>query len=92
MTKANKLRAAMLGVQGHSSNQTAAPEAAPHPVESEKRTFPSRIGKRAVTGFVRQEAYRQLHLIALDKDCSIQDLVVEAFNDLFRKYDKSAIA
>jgi hypothetical protein len=92
MSKTNKLRAAMLGVQGHLSNETDAPEPVAQPIVPEKRTFPSRIGKRAVTGFVNQEAYRQLHLIALDKDCSIQDLVVESFNDLFRKYDKSPIA
>jgi hypothetical protein len=92
MTKTNKLRDAMLGVQAQAHHLPATAEAQTKPVQAEKRIFPSRIGKRAVTGFVNQEAYRQLHLIALDKDSSIQDLVVEAFNDLFRKYDKSAIA
>lgn len=91
MTKPNKLRDAMLGVQAQ-THQPAITDPPAKPVQAEKRVFPSRIGKRSVTGFVSQEGYRQLHLIALDKDCSIQDLVVEAFNDLFRKYDKSAIA
>lgn len=90
MTKPNKLRDAMLGVQAQ-THQPATSEV-PTLVKAEKRTFPSRIGKRSVTGFISQEGYRQLHLIALDTDCTIQELLVEAFNDLFRKYDKSAIA
>lgn len=90
MTKPNKLREAMLNVQGR-----VEPPPAPVPEQEpavKPRIVQTRLGKRAVTGFVSPEAYRQLHYIALDKDCSIQNLVVEAFNDLFRKYNKSAIA
>lgn len=90
MTKTNKLRQAMLHVQGR-TEETEPPVAA---TSAPKKRPPAqtRIGKRAISGFVTREAYLQLHHIGLDKDCSIQDLVVEALNDLLRKYDKSAVA
>lgn len=97
MSKTNKLREAMLGLQARAeqaphdaATEPALPAAA---VASLPRPVPqTRVGKRAVTGFISQEAYKQLHLIGIDLDCSIQELLVEALNDLFRKYDKSAIA
>lgn len=90
---ANKLRAAVMSVQGRMppANPVIAPS---EPVSNAlPRTKPqSRVGKRCVQAFVSTEAYRQLHLLALDLDSSIQDLAVEALNDLFRKHNKSAVA
>lgn len=63
------------------------------PMESEvsgKRP-PSREGQRAVTLYVKPEAHKQLRLLALDQGASIQDLMSEALNDLFRKHGRSQI-
>jgi len=89
MKPQNKLREAMIGVQGRTETLNA-PQPQPYVVPTPRST--ARSGRRSVQGFVTPEAFRQLHLIGVDKDCSIQDLVIEALNDLFRKYDKSAIA
>lgn len=89
MKPQNKLREAMMNVQSRPEG-VSAPQPLAHIAPAPRNK--ARIGRRSVQGFVAPEAFRQLHLIAVDKDCSIQDLVVEALNDLFRKYDKSAIA
>ena len=53
---------------------------------------PSRVGKKPVTGFFEPDVSKQLKLIALNNDITIQSLVTEAINDLFIKYGKAAIA
>lgn len=57
-----------------------------------KSVVPSRIGKKPVTGFFDPEVSRQIKKIALDKDKTMQELLQEALNDLFRKYDLPPIA
>ena len=96
-TKPNPLRAAMLGVQ-----QADAPAAAsvvsivattpslPSPAKT--LVAPSRIGKRSISGHVAPEVQKQLRRLAVDLDRSHQSLLDEALNDLFRKYNVSAIA
>ena len=53
---------------------------------------PSREGKKPVTGFFSPEISRQIKKLALDQDKTMQDLLQEALNDLFRKYDLPPIA
>jgi hypothetical protein len=53
---------------------------------------PSREGKKPVTGFFSPETSRQLKKLALDQDKTLQELVGEALNDLFHKYDLPPIA
>lgn len=53
---------------------------------------PSRAGKKPITGFFDPEVSRQIKKVALDKDKTMQDLLQEAINDLFRKYDLPPIA
>lgn len=53
---------------------------------------PSRTGQRAVTLYVKPEAHKQLRLLGLEKGASVQDLMTEALNDLFRKHGRSLIA
>lgn len=53
---------------------------------------PSRTGQRAVTVYVKPEAHKQLRLLAVEQGGSIQDLMTEALNDLFRKHQRSQIA
>ena len=53
---------------------------------------PSRVGKKPVTGFFEPAVSRQLKRIGLDQEKTMQDLIQEALNDLFRKYDLPPIA
>jgi hypothetical protein len=53
---------------------------------------PSRVGKKPVTGFFEPTVSRQLKRIGLDHDRTMQDLIAEALNDLFRKYEQPPIA
>jgi hypothetical protein len=53
---------------------------------------PSREGKKPVTGFFTPEISRQIKKLGLDQDKTMQDLLQEALNDLFRKYDLPPIA
>ena len=66
------------------SEQAASPSPSARP--------PSRQGKKALGAFVSQETSKQLKQIALDENTSVQDLVIEALNDLFIKHGKRAIA
>lgn len=59
--------------------------------ESQSRTN-SRTGKKAITGFFEEEVSIQLKQLALEKRCTLQHLLKEAFNDLFLKYNKAPIA
>ena len=54
---------------------------------------PSRAGKKALIGYFHPEVSKQLKQMTLDYDRrSVQDLLREALNDLFRKYKKPPIA
>ena len=64
-----------------------AAEPDPHPQRP-----PSRRGLRAATIYLSPAAHRQLRLLALEQDSSIQALTVEAVNDLFQKHGKPRIA
>lgn len=53
---------------------------------------PSRQGKRALTGYFDPEVLKQLKVMAAAEDTTIQALMTEALNDLFKKYGKPYIA
>lgn len=53
---------------------------------------PSRVGKKALIGYFDPEVSKQLKQMALDKECTVQDLLAEALNELFTKYHKPTIA
>ena len=55
-------------------------------------TVPSRIGKKPVTGFFEPSVSRQLKRLGLDHERTMQELIQEALNDLFRKYEQPPIA
>ena len=69
--------------------EPAAP-AKPDPVQS--RRPPSRRGLKSVAVYLPPEAHRQLRQLSLDEDRSLQELAVEAFDDLFQKRGKPRIA
>ena len=57
-----------------------------------RTVVPSRAGKKPITGFFDPEVSRQIKKVALDQDKTMQELIQEALNDLFRKYDLPPIA
>jgi hypothetical protein len=52
----------------------------------------SRVGKKTVAGHFDPAVSKQLRQIGIDRDRSAQDLLREALNDLFTKYNKPPIA
>ena len=58
----------------------------------ERNATGSRRGRKAVTIYLDTAAHRQLRMLALEQDSSVQHLAVEAFNDLFQKLGKPRIA
>lgn len=78
----------------HSPQQPAAVvpiESAHSESRSPGARAPSREGQRAVTLYVRPEAHKQLRLLSVEHGASVQDLMSEALNDLFRKHGRSQI-
>ena len=49
---------------------------------------PTRAGKKAVSGYFTREMSRALHMLALERETSLQALMGEALDDLLRKYGK----
>jgi hypothetical protein len=93
--RVNKLKAAMQGMAGPALPPTVAvPEAAEVRVVETRKTplAPSRRGKRNVSAYVDAAAAKQLRILAASHDTTTQALLEEALNDLFRKYDRSAVA
>ena len=53
---------------------------------------PSRQGKKMISGHFDKDVHRQLKMLALERDTSIQDLLGEALNALFERNNKPPIA
>src|SRR5215217_4036650 len=72
------------------SQPVGAPEAPPVPLPvrgDEGKAAPrqnSRIGKRAVTFYVSQDAFRQLGVLSAQTDRTIQDMMLEAVDGIFQ--------
>ena len=47
-----------------------------------------RRGKKAISGYFSPDVSRALHMLALERDTSLQALMGEAFDDLLRKYGR----
>ena len=61
--------------------------------ESITRSVPaSRRGKKAITVYFEPDVIKQLKLVGIEEDKSIQDMVAEALNDYFAKHGKAEIA
>ena len=88
-TRINKLKSAMQGMAAAPVLATV-PSSGPPVVRA--AVAPSRRGKRVVSAYVEAAAAKQLRLLAVDRDASTQSLLEEALNDLFRKYNRSAVA
>jgi hypothetical protein len=91
-TRQNALKKSMLGMQdapqpAPSLVAPASPKAASAP-----QVTPSRQGKRVISGYFDATAFRQLKMLSVERDETVQSLLGEAINDLFRKYGKSPVA
>jgi hypothetical protein len=53
---------------------------------------PSRIGKKGVTFYLKPDAMKQLRTIAIEEESSLQSLMLEAANLLFKSRRKPEIA
>ena len=51
-----------------------------------------RIGRRQIAGWFPPEVAKQLHMIAVEEDTTLQALMKEAFNEVFTKRGKPPIA
>ncbi len=103
MTKKGNLAAALTGFDRRPSNETQpakAPRKAPEPKKAKlpegeggkSALPPSRRGKKALTGYFDPEVLRQLKVLAAFEDKTVQSLMGEAINELFKKYGKPHIA
>jgi hypothetical protein len=52
----------------------------------------TRAGKKKVTASLDPAAHKQLRQLGLDRDRTTEALLIEAINDLFKKYAKRPIA
>lgn len=54
-------------------------------------TAPSRMGKKAMTGYFSPEMSFAMHMTARKNAMSLQDAMAEAFNDWLRKMGESPV-
>ncbi len=72
--------------------EPVAPTREPGPtVAAVSYTAPSRTGKTNLTAYLSQDYKRNMRLIQAKTGRSLQNLIAEALNDLFAKYDVPAI-
>jgi hypothetical protein len=74
------------------SKQTALPANTKTRKQAKEQTKTGREGRQFIAGHVTPEAAKQFKLLAVQQDKTTQDLMVEAINDLFAKYNHSRIA
>ena len=52
----------------------------------------SRVGKRAITFYVSPEAFRQVGILSVQTDRTVQDLMQEALDQLFQQHGLHRLA
>lgn len=73
---------------GRSDRETNAPEHGAVEVPGGVDRPAARTGKKAVSGYFTPELSRALHMLVVEHGSTLQALMGEAFDDLFRKYGK----
>ena len=68
------------------------PEVQGEDAPSTSERAPSRRGRRAVTVYTTPEAHRQLRMLSIELDRSVQSLGIDALNGLFAQHGKAQIA
>ena len=74
------------------TDETPEPEPKQSKPERKRHTAPSREGKKQVCAHINKKAFHQLHILRLERDTSIEQLVIEGLNALFTMPDKPPIA
>jgi hypothetical protein len=87
MTKKENLAAALHKASG--KNHISVP---PSVSGTKIKAGSSRATTRAVGGHFDPAVQRQIRQMALDKDSTVQELLREALNDIFIKYNQNPIA
>ncbi len=60
--------------------------------DAKAATRPDRVGRSNVTAYVTKVTKTQLRILAAERETTIQELVIEALNELFAKHGKPPIA
>ncbi len=89
-SKKPSLSAALRDMTTRPATPTAMPEITIPESEASKRL--SRQGMKVVSGHFDPAVSKQLKLLAIERNTTLQDLLAEAINDLFSKHQKSPIA
>ena len=74
------------------TDETPEPEPTVAKPERKSQTAPSRKDKKQVCAHINKKAFHQLHILRLERDTSIEQLIIEGLNALFTKHDKPPIA
>lgn len=72
--------------------QTSLPANTETPKRAKEQTKTGRSGRQFIAAHVTPEAAKQFKLLAVQEDKTTQDLLIEAMNDLFAKYQLSRVA
>jgi len=95
MQKKTSLASALRQSSDNQKEGTAGEKSTMQPTEKTRTISPkpsTRIGKKSITGWFDADVLKQLKMIGLDKDMTIQQMVGEALNDFFAKNGKPQIA
>ncbi len=97
MTKKGNLSEALSQYDRRSPNPVVEPVSSepavmPSSEGSASKQPPSRRGKKALTGYFDPEVLKQLKFMAVAEDRTVQALMNEALNELFKKYGKPHVA
>ena len=74
---------------GQSETKSEVDETVP---ETHKQRCPSRQGQKMIAGYFDPMVHRQLKMLCLEEDTTIQYLLTDALNGLFEKHGKPPIA
>ena len=96
MSKKANLATTLAEVGGSTRMKTPAPTETP-PQEEKQESMqvykqPSRKGTKPITVHFPKRVRDQLKIMAVENNTTLQNLLAEAFNDLFAKYGKPEIA
>jgi len=81
-----------LAPKGQGAEQSAASTPAPAAEAPATRNKRQPDGRRGILVRARPEAWKALKQVALDREITLQDLMIEAINDVLQKNGKPPVA
>ena len=81
-----------VSVEVESTPEVATPKSTKSSAPAKYLKPPSRINTKAITGHFDPDVSKQLKMLAVTKDSTVQALLREALNDLFVKHGQNPIA